>query len=562
MVAQAEAEAQVDSEDKQLNMKKTAITILFALASAVGFAQNANDAYMFSENQYEGTARTMAMGNAFTALGGDIGSLNINPAGSAVAGYSQFTVTPSLTITTNRAQGAPLPGTSSKPSYFQDKTTAKTTDTGISNAGFTFNLETGRKSGLKNITFGLVCNQTNSWNGEVIATGTNATTSFMGAVANTAYLNGYLGSDLGAADAYDFMPWREVAAFQSGMISTFGGMDNSFVGASEAVEYDPENEMYNIYLAGPLKQTFNRDVNGYKNDFVLNIGGNISDFIYIGANLGFTSILYNENWYLTESAIDQKDFEITLDNGESMYFQNMRYDYGYSAQGTGVYGKFGVIVTPGNGLRIGAAIQTPTAFTMNETWTQDGQTEFSTGKYTSYSPYGNAQYSFRSPMRANFGLAYTYGALGLISVDYEMADYSTMRYDTSNADREYFSEVNRDINNRFGMSHSLRAGIEVKPLPELALRAGYGLTTSGEIRDAWGSRLEPKKTQTASFGLGYSSKGSFFADAAVQTRFLGNEYFMPYEDYTDEAGNILEYAPEIVNNRSFWKALITFGWRF
>ena len=108
----------------------------------------------------------------------------------------------------------------------------------------------------------------------------------------------------------------------------------------------------------------------------------------------------------------------------------------------------------------------------------------------------------------------------------------------------------------------LRTGLEVKPLPELAIRAGYSLMTSGEIKDAWGDRLEQKRTQTASFGLGYSSKGSFFADAAVQTRFLGNEYFMPYEDYTDAAGNIIEYAPEIVNHRSFWKALLTIGWRF
>ena len=543
-------------------MKKIAITILAVLTSLAGFAQNANDAYMFSENLYEGTARTMAMGNAFTALGGDLGSLNINPAGSAVAGYSQFTITPSLTFTVNKAQGAPLPNTSSQPGYFQERITSRTSNTGMPNVGFTFNMKTGRESGLKNVTFGLVCNQTNSWNGEVMAKGTNANTSFMGAVANTAFLNGYLGSDLGAEDAYDFMPWREVAAFQSGMISTFGGMDDNFVGASEAVEYDAENDMYNIYLAGPLHQTFNRDVNGYKNDFVLNFGANISDFIYIGANLGFTSILYNENWYLTESAVDQNDFEIALDNGESMYFQNMRYDYGYSADGAGVYGKFGIIVTPGYGLRIGAAVQTPTAFTMDETWTQDGKTEFSTGKYSSYSPLGSAQYSFRSPMRTNFGLAYTYGALGLISVDYEMADYGTMRYDTSNADREYFSEVNKDINNRFGVSHMLRAGLEVKPLPELAIRAGYSLMTSGEIKDAWGDRLEQKRTQTASFGLGYSSKGSFFADAAVQTRFLGNEYFMPYEDYTDAAGNIIEYAPEIVNHRSFWKVLLTIGWRF
>ena len=543
-------------------MKKIAITIILSLTAAAVYAQTANDAYMFSENQYEGTARTMAMGNAFTALGGDLGSIGINPAGSAVANYSQFTITPSLTYSVNTAQGAPLPLSDSRPSYFENKVSSRNTSTGLTNVGLSFSWETGRKSGLKNITFGLVSNQTNSWNGEINANGTNSSTSFMGAVANTATLNGYLGSDLGAEDAFDFMPWREVAAFQSGMISNFGGMDDWFVGASEAVEQDSETGVYNIYLAGPIKQNFNRNVNGGKRDFVINIGGNFSDFIYLGANLGITTISYSEDWYLTEEAVNPSDFAIDLDNGGTMNFQKMRYSYGYMADGSGIYGKFGAIITPGYGLRIGAAIQTPTLTTMEESWTEDGETEFSTGKYSSYSPYGNANYAFTSPMRANVGLAYTYSSLGLISVDYEIADYSQMRYETSNADRNYFEEVNMDIRNRYGVSHMLRAGLEFKPLPELAVRAGYCLTTSAEKFDWAGNRLNGQNVQTASAGLGYSSKGSFFADAAVQTHFLSNEYFMPYEDYTDETGAILEYAPEIVNHRSLWKALLTIGWRF
>lgn len=543
-------------------MKKTVITIILSLAAAAAYAQSANDAYMFSENQYEGTARTMAMGNAFTALGGDLGSISINPAGSAVANYSQFTITPSLTFTTSTAEGNPLPGSSNRPDYFQNKVTSKTSNTGLTNVGFTFNWETGRKSGLKNISFGLVSNQTNTWKGEVNANGTNATTSFMGAVANTATLCGYTGTDLGAEDAFSFMPWREVAAFQSGMISNFGDRDDYFVGASEAIDQDPETGVYNIYLAGPIRQSFNRNVDGNKRDLVLNFGGNISDFIYFGANLGFTTISYSENWYLTEEAIDPNDFTFDIGDGETMAFKKMKYSYGYWTEGSGVYGKFGAIVTPGNGLRIGAAIQTPTVTTMNETWTEDGETTFSTGNYNSYSPYGDAQYIVSSPLRANFGLAYTYGGLGLISVDYEMADYSQMKYDTGNADRTYFEEINQDIRSRYGISHMLRAGLEVKPLPAVSVRAGYTLTTSAEKLDSWGNPLAGQNIQTASFGLGYSSKNSFFVDAAVQTRFLNKEYFMPYEDYTDEVGNIIEYAPEIVVNRSLWKAVITLGWRF
>ena len=559
--ASAGAAVQAVTEDKELYMKKIAITILFSLVALAGFAQNAADAYMFSENHYEGTARTMAMGNAFTALGGDLGSISINPAGSAVAKYSQITITPSLTFSASTAQGNPLPGTDSRPQYFQNKMTSRTNEFNLSNIGYTLSWETGRKSGLKNLIFGIVSNETNTWNGDVLATGTNDLTSFMGAVANTASLNGYLASDLGAENAYDFMPWREVSAFQSGMISTFGGMENNYVGASEAIYQDPKTGVYNIYLAGPINQTFNRNVLGNKEDLVFNLGGNISDFVYVGANLGLTYISYNENWSLTEEAINQNDFEIGLDNGETMYFQNMKYDYNYNVDGSGIYGKFGVLVTPGYGLRFGAAIQTPTTTTMDETWTEDGAVQFSTGKYTSYSPYGNANYTFYSPMRANFGFAYTYGSLGLFSVDYECADYGTMRYDTSNADREYFSAVNNDIRARYGVSHMLRAGLEVKPRPEFAVRAGYNLTTSGEKYDSWGNAMS-QNIQSASFGLGYSSKGSFFADAAVQARFLNAEYFMPYEDYTNEYGEILEYAPEIVSHHSLWKAVLTLGWRF
>ena len=75
-------------------MKKIFITVLLAGAAIGAGAQSMYDALNFSENRYYGTARSLAMGNAFTALGGDPGSIGINPAGSAVARYSQVTITP------------------------------------------------------------------------------------------------------------------------------------------------------------------------------------------------------------------------------------------------------------------------------------------------------------------------------------------------------------------------------------------------------------------------------------------------------------------------------------
>ena len=92
-------------------MKKTALTILLTLAASVcTFAQTAYDAWLFSENNYEGTARSVAMGNAFTALGGDLGAVTINPASGAVARYSQISITPALTFSSNIATGVPYEG--------------------------------------------------------------------------------------------------------------------------------------------------------------------------------------------------------------------------------------------------------------------------------------------------------------------------------------------------------------------------------------------------------------------------------------------------------------------
>ena len=542
-------------------MKRIAILLISGLTAVCGYAQTAYDALLFSENNYEGSARTVAMGNAFTALGGDLGSIGLNPAGSAVAGYSQITLTPALTFSTSTTHGV-SPYSDGFLPYFERQMKSRITDFSAPNVGFTINYDTHRTSGIKNVTFGFVMNKTAGWNEDVYANGSNSTTSFMGSLAYDATISGLTGNELGAANAYDIMPWKHVVGYQSGMISTFGGYDDQFVGASEII-YDNGD----VALGGPLSQSYGRRVDGGKYDYLINLGANISDFVYIGANLGISSIEYSYSEYFKETAVDPSDFEIALSNGQTIYFNEMRYKYSYAASGMGYYGKFGVIVTPGYGLRIGAAIQTPTINTINEGWQQSGETSYTDRSYDAeaQSPYGQGSYRMVSPLRANFGLAYALGQVGVISADYEVCDYSQMRYKASEYDRDYFEGVNEDSRAGFKASHSLRIGAEFKPMPELAVRAGYNLTTSPERCLECSSDLPAIRTQNASLGLGYSTKKSFFADLAVRKTFLQDEYFMPYADYmfnSDGSINENAYAPEILNKRGLWKVLLTFGWRF
>ena len=545
-------------------MRKTAITLLLMTVAAGAYAQNAYDALNFSENNYEGSARTVAMGNAFTALGGDLGAVTINPAGSAVAGYSQFAITPGLTFSTSTAQGV-SPYDDGELPYFQKAMKSRMSRFSIPNFGLTFNWDTGRKSGLKSFTFGFVLSKTASWDEDIYATGTNSTTSFMGQLAAEA-TDQYMWADQLSLQtnpyAYDDCPWKYVLGYNSNMIAPYGGDNDGdfFVGASELIFDNGE-----IALGGPLEQTYGRRVTGGKYDYVFNLGANISDYLFLGMNLGINTLEYNYDEYFKEVAVNPSDFEISFEDGTSMCFEKMRYNNGYSASGTGYFAKFGFIITPIAGLRIGGAIQTPTVTTIEEKWGMSGFTEFTgnSASQTEYTPEGEFRYKLRSPMRANIGAAYTFGSLGVISADYEICNYGGMRFDGSSSDRDYFAEINQDILNRFGAAHSFRLGLEVKPSSSVAIRAGYNVNGCAEKTNSWGEKIDPVYTQNASFGLGFSSKGSFFADIAARRTFLGDELFMPYADYIYDAdGYVTAPTPEIRNHKSLWKMLLTVGWRF
>lgn len=563
-------------------MKKTALTILLTVASSVcAFAQTAYDAWLFSENNYEGTARSVAMGNAFTALGGDLGAVSINPAGSAVAGYSQITLTPSLTFSTNTATGVPYDGSADP--YFQRTMKSKRTRAGIPNVGFTFNFNTGRTSGLKGVTVGFILNRTNSWCEDIYASGTNSQTSFLAALASDAtfeiedlnYANPtadppYSKVDYMSEDAYKYMNWQNTVGYRSGMFSAFDAAGQKFAGATEMIL-----ENGNLMQAGDVQQTYGRQVDGSKYEYVFNIGANISDFVYIGFNLGVNSLSYDYTHYFKEAAVDPILFEnrFTDSNGvESVtYFHNATYRHNYSVDGSGIFGKLGIIVTPGAGLRFGATVQTPTSTTIKEQWQDMGSTTFSDSKFSAEaeSEPGRNEYSFNSPWRFGLGAAYTLGKIAVISADYEVAGYGGMkfktdRHDMSEADYEYFTDINEDIQASYGAAHYLRLGAEFKPINVLAVRAGYNLGTAAQKKyyDSFENDyldLEQTYTQNISFGVGYSSKKSFFADLACRYTFRTHEFIYPYSDYLADYGT---FSPEIRNTHSNWKLLLTLGWRF
>lgn len=558
-------------------MKKTALILLLGTAALGMEAQTMYDALRFSENNYEGTARTMAMGNAFTALGGDLGGITINPAGSAVAGYSQITITPGVNISVNNAGGTPLPGETT-PLGFGKSMKNRWARFNIPNYGVSLNFDTHRTKGIKNISIGFIANTTNRFQESLMTSGINNNTSITGALAVGA--GGFNSSILQDPNAYyNGGHWSYITAIQSGMISPLTGSSEEYIGASEFLSDNGD-----IFVPGPLDQSYQRQTSGFKYDYVINLGFNISDFVYVGAILGITSFNYDSATRYIEKAVNPADFENVFNvDGQDVttYFNDMMYDYRYSATGTGIYGKFGVIVTPMKSLRLGAAIQTPTGMSVTENWSESGSTTFDDPSFnmSSESPLGEYRYRLISPFRANFGAAWTFGTFGLVSVDYEMCDYSAMKFkEMSSMQSGEFDYQNEDIRTFMGTSHMLRAGIELKPVPQFAIRAGYGLTTHpqkginayGDSKYIW-EMFPNTMTHKGSFGLGYSSNGSFFADVACSYTKYADEYIWPYSIAYDGAedcpvtpqGDYNDYlAPEILHKRSLWNIMLTIGFRF
>jgi hypothetical protein len=65
-------------------MKKIFLINLTVFSISFGYSQEVSDALRYSQDNLNGTARFRALSGAFGALGGDLSSINVNPAGSAV----------------------------------------------------------------------------------------------------------------------------------------------------------------------------------------------------------------------------------------------------------------------------------------------------------------------------------------------------------------------------------------------------------------------------------------------------------------------------------------------
>lgn len=489
-------------------MKKLYLTLatLLGLTSYLS-AQYVDNALLFSQQNYGSTARSRAMGNAFGALGGDFGSLSINPAGIGI--YQRGEVSTSISILNQNKTETTYQGNSN-----QDNNN----NLNFKNLGYISVLPaTNASSGLVSLNFGVGFNRLANFNQNSIARAENSPHSRMDVFAQNT--NGINYNDLVTTannDPYsNGIPWESKLAWENYLIDVTNG--NS--GGNQYSTWLLPNET--------VKQTEIISHEGYINEYIATLGANFNHNLYFGATVGMQDVFYDEAKLYSESG--ENNANTTAGNwGKFDYTNNSR------TSGVGYNLKIGAIYRPIPVLRLGIAVHTPTYFKFKESYSSEmsstlqGISSDANGTHKEQSPIGNFQYNFQSPMRAIGSVAYQFAKKGIISLDYEYVDYTAMKYKgVSSGDN--FGVENGDIKSVYNAVSNVRIGAEYRVNEAVSLRGGMEFLGNPYKTTAYGVS-QPNtdyKFKTYSGGVGYRS-GKFSLD---MTYSLGDKtnFMYPYQ---------------------------------
>lgn len=456
-----------------------AASVLF-LAS--GQAQDESDALRYSRNLYGGTARSLAMGGAFGALGGDFTSTSLNPAGIGVYRSTELTFTPTLLYDNTST------------SYLNNTRGDNRYQFILNNLGFVHTNLTGKEKGWISVSFGLGYNQLNSYSRNtnmkgIMVWGSDNSSSLLDNFTNSANATAGADQDPGLLNQF-----YEGLAWETYML--------------ELDSLGFWNELWNQYYG----QTQQRRIveSGGTGEYVFTVGANYDNRLYMGATFGIHRMRYT-------SEVNHREMD---DAGIIDYFDSFVFREMLDTRGTGYTFKAGVIFRPINLIRVGAAFHLPTFYRIRESFYTDMASTFDPqyemGRIYWDSPTNEFDYWLRTPFKFIGSAAVQLGRLAIISADYEYMDYRKANFDSRGTDYELLDQNDR-IRKIFKPAHNLRAGAEVH-LGPMYLRAGtffYGspYSVQEENHDSWQVGL--------SGGIGFRSENVFFDLAFVQRM---NEY--------------------------------------
>lgn len=490
------------------NMKKLFLVSLIAVISinnslgqlSINGHFYGEDAIKFYRYGNFGSARVMGMGGAFTALGGDLSSSYINPAGLGYYNKSEFSLSPYF-INQN-----------TNSSYIGQKTNQSSSSLTIGQIGAVFSKQgTGSRKKRSNwaISYNTLANFTNDFS----YSGVNKRSSLTDYFAEKATKRGI--SSTALDDEFD---------------SKTGLAQNGTAMMYQAFLIDPSGKAYLASeLSVPVNQTGRVSETGNLGQINVGYGVNFDDRTYFGASLGIQNLNYNQITDHSEVFPNGKIFN-SFDFGDELF-----------VKGTGINLSLGAIFKVTENLRVGANLTSPTSMKIQESLVSNvsirQKPNTFTTKFQEISTVPNDfNYKIISPTRANIAASlFLPKKIGVVSIEAEYVGYSRMNI-KDNENARWSSEQKREIQNEFKDVVNLKAGTEIR-VGIGRLRAGLNyLADPNRVNKNYNS----KSSLVGSFGAGLRNN-KYYVDVAY-SRTMFDSAFTPYtlsakEDYSSIANS-------------------------
>lgn len=528
---------------------------LFTMSAA---AQETYQSANLVTTDLNGTARYVGMGGAMEALGADISTMSTNPAGIGLFRRSVINMSAGLVTQTDADTHLSING--SYADFDGDKTKLS-----FDQLGFVYSRRVGRRSYLN---FGFNYHKSRNFN-QIL--------SAVGGLYNASQ------SKITAMKYDNLKPFYSDRQNLNQSIRNDPSWNMVDENYAQLLAYDEDLEKYDFMNS--TAYMFGQYQKGYIGEYDFNISGNINERVYLGLTLGIHDVNYRSDSYYSE------DFD---GGGFSESLEELKID------GTGFDIKLGVIVRPfeESPFRIGAYVNSPIFYDLemdasNGLYMTDNSNEGESWTNPQY-PY---DFRINTPWKFGVSLGHTVGNFLALGATYEYSDYSTIDnrikddgywYDDWYGDYYYDASSSDDVMNRHTENslkgvHTLKLGLEVKPMPQFAIRAGYNFVSAVFDKDAFrdGSLPSPgvayatstnytnwKSTNRFTLGAGYVGK-HFTVDLAYQYSATNGDFypFMQHYEYVvpnkpDSEYNLVSdvSATKVSNYRH--QLLLTLGYKF
>lgn len=507
------------------------------------------DMVRYGQNDFSfGTARTSAMGGAFTSLGADLSAMSINPAGLGMYRSTEFGVTGAANFAASKFD---MP--------YGDNSRNRVA---LNNIGIACNLYASSGT-LTSFTLGVGYNKLADYNYRYSGRTPNSNASIADLFERQ--LEGTASSSLSGDRAYwntNQYLWGAVLAYKNYLIdpasSDAGNM--SYITTSIAPDADIEH----------LSQV---DSKGYLGEYTISGGANFNNKLYVGMTIGMqdlhhdSQVFYGETYYNNGLTFDASG-NVNGETGNAPSNVPLMYtDYIQRTvvDGVGINFKVGAIVRPIGGLRIGVAVHTPTFMKIDRSYQGmmyvkgydlENDRYVESDRNVQYTDELKSKCEYSTPTRLLAGISYTFGQYAILAVDYERTWYNGMRL--NNVDGVTKSIYKSAVQNNFKAANTLRAGLEVRPLPFVALRLGYAYYGSMlRNNDMVFDNPVQYATTSISAGVGFNF-GNFVLDLAYVNQSVKlSTYDLFY--YQNAEGNFTSESGQMTGKLNRNQVMVSFG---